>query len=119
MSNSFVMGIVGVNVLGAVVLIMTIFTRKSLIHYLFSIAWAACGLYAFFADNFLLKNLELLPFQLTGDLIFPILIVLFGISLLADALKKKKRPFLQKNAPAGGFSTTEPGGLKMPCGGAW
>lgn len=59
MSNSLVMGVVGVNVLGAVVLIMTIFTRKSLIHYLFSIAWAACGIYAFFADNFLLKNLAI------------------------------------------------------------
>lgn len=47
---------------------------------------------ALLGGYFLLKNLELLPFQLTGDLIFPILIVLFGISLLADAIRKPKKP---------------------------
>ncbi len=59
MSNGFVMGIVGVNVLGIVVLIMTIFTRKSLVHYLFSLAWAICSVYAFYADNFILNNLAI------------------------------------------------------------
>ena len=57
MSNEFVIGMVGVNVLGLTVLIMTIFTRKSLVQYLFSLAWAACGIYAFFSSNFVLEKL--------------------------------------------------------------
>ena len=57
MSNDFVIGMVGVNVLGLTVLIMTIFTRKSLVQYLFTIAWAACGIFAFFAENYMLNNL--------------------------------------------------------------
>lgn len=57
MSNDFVIGMVGVNVLGLTVLIMTIFTRKSLVQYLFTLAWAACGIYAFFAENYMLNNL--------------------------------------------------------------
>lgn len=59
MSNDFVLGIVCVNVLGLTVLIMTIFTRKSLVQYLFSLAWAACGIYAFYSDNFVLNNLAI------------------------------------------------------------
>lgn len=57
MSNGFVIGMVGVNVLGLTVLVMTIFTRKSLVQYLFSLAWAACGIFAFYADNYVLQNL--------------------------------------------------------------
>lgn len=47
---------------------------------------------ALLGGYFLLKNLELLPYQLSKDIIFPILIVLFGISLLMDALRKPKKP---------------------------
>ena len=57
MSNGFVIGMVGVNVLGLTVLVMTIFTRKSLVQYLFSLAWAACGIFAFYSDNYVLQNL--------------------------------------------------------------
>lgn len=57
LSNGYVLGLVGVTVLGAVVAIMTIFTRKSLVHYCFSLAWAACSLFAFFGDNYVLQNM--------------------------------------------------------------
>ena len=57
LSNSLVLGLVGITVLGAVVAIMTIFTRKSLIHYCFTLGWAACGLYTVLADNYVLKNM--------------------------------------------------------------
>ena len=57
LSNSLVLGFVGITVLGAVFVIMTIFTRKSLIQYCFTLGWAACGLYAVFADNYVLHNM--------------------------------------------------------------
>ncbi len=41
---------------------------------------------------FLLDGFQLFPFQLGGDLLWPVLIVVFGISLLLDALRKPKRP---------------------------
>lgn len=41
---------------------------------------------------FLLDYWKLLPFQLGGGLVFPVLIIIFGLSLLMDALKKPKRP---------------------------
>jgi transcriptional regulator with XRE-family HTH domain len=47
---------------------------------------------ALLGGYFLVKNLQLLPLHITGDVIFPILIVLFGISLLVDALRKPKKP---------------------------
>ena len=47
---------------------------------------------ALLGGYFLLKNLALLPFQLSGDIIFPLLIVLFGVSLLLDAIRKPKNP---------------------------
>ena len=59
MSNGFVMGIVGMNVLGLTVLIMTIFTRKSLVQYLFNLAWAGCSLYMAFGENFVLQKLAI------------------------------------------------------------
>ncbi len=45
-----------------------------------------------FGGYFLLENLEITKLNLAGDLIFPILIVIFGLSLLADALRKPKKP---------------------------
>lgn len=59
MSNGFVMGIVGMNVLGLTVLIMTIFTRKSLVQYLFNLAWTGCSLYMAFGENFVLQKLAI------------------------------------------------------------
>ena len=58
----------------------------------FSFVQICCAL---LGGYFLLKNLQLLPFRLSGDIIFPILIVLFGISLLIDALRKPKKPMFQ------------------------
>ena len=39
---------------------------------------------------FLLKNIGILPLELGGEIIWPALVILFGISLLADALRKPK-----------------------------
>jgi transcriptional regulator with XRE-family HTH domain len=50
-----------------------------------------------FGGYFLLDNLNVISLDL-GDMIFPIIIVLFGISLLADALRKpKKRRWIVKH----------------------
>ena len=57
LSNSLVLGLVGITVLGAVMAIMTIFTRKSLIHYCFSLGWAISGLITVFGDNYVLQNM--------------------------------------------------------------
>lgn len=40
---------------------------------------------------FLLFNLNVLQFQLSGDLVFPIMILIFGAALLFDALSKPKQ----------------------------
>ena len=40
---------------------------------------------------FLLFNLNVLQFQFTGDLVFPIMILIFGAALLFDALSKPKQ----------------------------
>jgi transcriptional regulator with XRE-family HTH domain len=45
-----------------------------------------------FGGYFLLENLGITQLNLAGELIFPILIVIFGLSLLADALHKPKKP---------------------------
>ncbi|MBQ8580446.1 MAG: helix-turn-helix domain-containing protein [Oscillospiraceae bacterium] len=50
---------------------------------------------------FLLANLNLLPFTLESDMIWPILVILFGISLLADALKKPKKPTVRYRTSSG------------------
>ena len=44
-----------------------------------------------FGGYFLVKNLGFWEFDLAGELIFPIAVVLFGVSLLLDALKKPKK----------------------------
>lgn len=41
---------------------------------------------------FLVNNLGFMPFELGGEIIWPGLIILFGLSLLADALRKPKKP---------------------------
>jgi len=47
---------------------------------------------------FLLDYWKLLPFHLAGELLFPALVVLLGLSLLVDAFKRPKRPtFRVKN----------------------
>lgn len=56
-----------------------------------------------FGGYFLLENLNLLPFDLGWGLVLPICLLLFGISLLVDALKKPK-----KSTPAFSVSNTMP-----------
>ena len=55
---------------------------------------------------FLLDNMGILPFELGGDLVFPAVIVLLGVSLLADALRKPKKARwnLRRNGGRGGKS---------------
>ena len=44
-----------------------------------------------FGGYFLVKNLGFWEFDIAGELIFPIAVVLFGVSLLLDALKKPEK----------------------------
>lgn len=61
---------------------------------------------------FLLDNIGILPFRLGGELVFPGVIVLLGISLLADALKKpKKAKWNLRHAP--GKNSNGKGGLNI------
>ena len=53
---------------------------------------------ALFGGYFLLDNLNVLNFDL-GDIFFPVIIILFGLSLLADALRKPKKSRFVVNAP--------------------
>ena len=55
----------------------------------FSFFSFGCGL---FGGYFLLENLGLLHLELGSELIWPVIVVLFGISLLVDALRKPKKP---------------------------
>lgn len=45
-----------------------------------------------FGAYFLADELNILPFQISGSIVFPAILVLFGISLLADALRKPRKP---------------------------
>lgn len=48
----------------------------------------------FFGGYFLLNNLEIIPVHFGKEILLPVFILLFGLSLLADALRKpKKRGF--------------------------
>lgn len=73
----------------------------------FSVFALACTL---FGGYFLLTNLGLLQFTLAGDLVFPIVLLLFGLGLLIDAFRKKKKPhftFNRKRNHAGRSSQPE------------
>ena len=48
-----------------------------------------------FGGYFLLDRWDLLPFSLGGELVFPAILVIFGVSLLVDAFKKPKKPKFQ------------------------
>ena len=50
-----------------------------------------------FGGYFLLDRWQLLPFTLGGELIFPIILVVFGVSLLVDAFKKPWKPHFSVN----------------------
>lgn len=55
----------------------------------FSFFGLGCSL---FGGYFLIKNLGIWELNIGGELVFPIIIVLFGLSLLVDALRKPKKP---------------------------
>jgi len=48
-----------------------------------------------FGGYFLLDRWNLLPFNLSGELVFPAILVIFGLSLLVDALKKPTKSKFQ------------------------
>lgn len=48
-----------------------------------------------FGGYFLLDRWDLLPCNLSGELVFPAILVLFGLSLLVEALRKPKKPRFQ------------------------
>lgn len=54
----------------------------------FSVFALACAL---FGGYFLLANLGILQFTLAGELVFPIVLLLFGLALLLEAFRKKKK----------------------------
>lgn len=58
----------------------------------FSFFSLGCSL---FGGYFLIQNLGIWELDIGGELVFPIIIVLFGISLLVDALRKPKKPRFQ------------------------
>ncbi len=45
-----------------------------------------------FGGYFILDRWQLLPFSLGGELVFPIILVVFGLSLLVDAFKRPRKP---------------------------
>ena len=51
--------------------------------------------FVLFGSYFLLDNIGLLPFDLGGEIIWPALVILFGLGLLADALRKPKHPIVR------------------------
>lgn len=48
--------------------------------------------FALFGAYFILNRWQLLPFSLGGELVFPIILVVFGLSILVDAFKKPRKP---------------------------
>lgn len=56
-TNFYVMGIVGVTVLGLVMAIMSIFTQKSIVHYAFTLAWVVVSIWAFWCGNPVVQKL--------------------------------------------------------------
>jgi len=48
-----------------------------------------------FGGYFLVDNLNIWEFEIGSELVFPIIIVLFGLSLLVDAFRKPKKPNFQ------------------------
>ena len=61
---------------------------------------------ALFAGYSLLEKMEITSFGLSGKLIFPICLLLFGLGLMADALRKPKSPQIEINKNHHGTCTT-------------
>ena len=56
---------------------------------------------------FLVKNLGFMPFELGGEIIWPGLVILFGLSLLMDALRKPTKPKFTVNKRGGDSKKTK------------
>ncbi len=56
---------------------------------------------------FLVDNIGFMPMELGGKIIWPGLVILFGISLLADALRKPKKPKFSVARKGGNSSKTK------------
>lgn len=67
---------------------LLVFGLRGLFHR-FSFFSIGCTL---FGAYFLVDNLGIWELNIGGELVFPIIIVLFGLSLLVDALRKPKKP---------------------------
>lgn len=96
-SNYYVMGVVGATVLGLIVVIMSIFTQKSVVGYCFSLGWAAVSLWGFFNANPLIQKLGMpyaygtvLPTIKVLTIIGAALIVLRGFPCFFVRYKIKK-----------------------------
>ncbi|MBQ6997324.1 MAG: helix-turn-helix transcriptional regulator [Oscillospiraceae bacterium] len=66
----------------------------------------SCGC-TLFGAYFLVANLGLWQLDMGKELIFPIIIVLFGLCLLADALRKPKRPSFKVAHGKNSYETAE------------
>lgn len=60
-----------------------------------------------FGGYYLIENLGIWSLNITGELIFPIVVVLFGVGLLVDALKKPKKNRFYINHRGGNTKKTE------------
>lgn len=58
----------------------------------FSVFHLGCGL---FGGYFLISNLGIWELNIAGELIFPICVILLGMGLLLDALRKPKKPLFK------------------------
>lgn len=76
---------------------------KSLFHR-FSFFGLGC---AVFGGYFLVENLGIWKLDIGGELVFPIIIVLFGLSLLVDALRKPNKPSFKITHHADGKGRTQ------------
>lgn len=98
-SNLYVMGVVGVTVLGLVVLVMTIFTRKSIVLYAFTLAWAGVSLWGFvLADNPVLTHPDIATPYALGTILptLKILSIAACVLVAARAYPVINVRFLQK-----------------------
>ena len=60
----------------------------------FSFSGLGCFL---FGGYFLVSNLNVVDLKISNDMIFPAIVIILGLSLLVDALKKRKKPNNNKN----------------------
>ena len=67
---------------------LVVFGLRGLFHH-FSFFNTGCVLVG---GYFLLDKLDVIHWDLSGELIFPVLILVFGVTLLVDALKKPRHP---------------------------